>query len=111
MAYKEYDKETLTKVHEIELELLNEFVRICDKHNLTYFLVGGTLLGAVRHSGFIPWDDDIDVGMPRVDYDKFINIAKNELKNDYLLDSVETDKNYFLPFAKILKRNTLFIEY
>ena len=111
MAYIEYDKKTLSKLHEIQLELLDEFVRICDKHKLTYFLVGGTLLGAERHSGFIPWDDDIDVGMPRNDYDKFIKIAKDELKNDYLLESVETDKNYFLPFAKVIKKNTLFIEY
>ena len=110
MAFKEYDKETLTKLHNVELEILNEFVRICDKNKLTYFLVGGTLLGAVRHKGFIPWDDDIDVGMPRVDYDKFIKIAKNEFKKGFHLKSVETDNEYYLPYAKIMKKNTLFIE-
>ena len=82
MAYNEYDKKTLDKLHNVELELLNEFVRICDKNKLTYFLVGGSLLGAVRHSGFIPWDDDIDVGMPRKDYDKFLKIVTKELKDD-----------------------------
>ena len=110
MAYSEYDKKTLDKLHSVELELLNEFVRICDKNKLTYFLVGGTLLGAVRHSGFIPWDDDIDVGMPRSDYDKFIKIANDELKDDYHLRAVETCKDYYLPFAKIMKKNTLFVE-
>ena len=110
MAYNEYDKKTLDKLHNVELELLNEFVRICDKNKLTYFLVGGSLLGAVRHSGFIPWDDDIDVGMPRKDYDKFLKIVTKELKDDYFIRSVETNKDYYLPFAKIMKKNTLFVE-
>ena len=110
MAY-EYDKKTLDNLHKVEVELLDEFVRICNKNKLTYYLVGGTLLGAERHSGFIPWDDDIDVGMPRSDYDKFLKIAPKELKDDFYLKSVETNKDYYLPFAKIMKKNTLFIEY
>ena len=111
MKHDEYDKKTLDKLHSVEIEMLNEFVRICEKNNLEYFLVGGTLLGAVRHAGFIPWDDDIDVGMPRSDYDKFIKIAKDELKKDFYLKSMETIDDYYLPFAKIMKKNTLFIEY
>ena len=70
--HKEYDKKTLEQLHKIQLEILDEFIRICDKHNLEYYLVGGTLLGAIRHKGFIPWDDDIDVAMMRKDYDQFI---------------------------------------
>lgn len=110
MKCKSYDKETLKKLHQIELEILDEFVRICDKYNLEYFLTGGTMLGAMRHQGFIPWDDDIDIGMMRKDYDLFIKYAKTDLDKKYYLDCFETNKEYYLPFAKIRKNNTIFDE-
>ena len=110
MKYKSYDKKTLDKLHEVELEILDKFHKICKDNNLTYFLTGGTMLGAVRHSGFIPWDDDIDVGMPREDYDKFIKIAPKALGDKYVIDCFEYNKNYYLPFAKIKKNNTIFDE-
>ena len=65
MKCKEYDSKTLETLHSVELEIFDEFARICKKHKLEYFLTGGTMLGAVRHEGFIPWDDDIDIGMMR----------------------------------------------
>ena len=110
MKCKNYDQKTLDQIHEVELEIMDEFVRICQKHNLQYFLTGGTMLGAIRHKGFIPWDDDIDVGMTRKDYELFIKYAKEELDTKYFLDCHETNKEYYLPFAKIKKNNTIFDE-
>jgi lipopolysaccharide cholinephosphotransferase len=104
------DKKKLAKIHEVELEILNKFVAVCDKYRITYFLVGGTLLGAVRHKGFIPWDDDIDIGMPRNDYEKFAKIAKTELGNNFIYQSRKTYKSFWLEFAKIRKNNTHFFE-
>lgn len=102
--------EYLRKLQLTELEILNEIHRICIENNLTYFLVGGTLLGAVRHKGFIPWDDDLDVAMPRNDYNKFLKICENGLNQNYYLHCINTDKEYWLPFAKVRKKNTLFDE-
>ena len=110
MLYREYDNETLVKLRAVELEITDEISRICEKHNINWFLVGGSLLGAVRHKGFIPWDDDIDIGMMRKDYDLFIKYAQEELSNKYYLDCFETNKDYYLPFAKLRKNNTIFDE-
>ena len=77
--------EKVRLVQKKEVELLKIFSDICEKNNLTYYALGGTLLGAIRHGGFIPWDDDMDLGMPREDYDKFIKIADKELPEHILL--------------------------
>lgn len=95
---------------QIELELLDEFVRICNKYKLNYFLSGGSCLGAIRHSGFIPWDDDIDVSMPRDDYQRFIELAPIELNSQYVLQCYETEENCGLIFAKIRKKGTVYSE-
>lgn len=102
----------LRKVQIIETEILSKIDEICIKNNIEYFLIGGTLLGAIRHEGFIPWDDDIDIGMLRGDYDKFIELCKKEkvLGDNYYLQSYETDENYYLPFAKVRKNKTTFAE-
>lgn len=68
------------KVWQVQLDMVKIFIDICDKYKLKYFAAGGTLIGAIRHNGFIPWDDDIDLMMPREDYEKFIKVAKEELK-------------------------------
>ena len=75
---------TLDQVKKIELDILIKFARFCDKHNLTYYLAYGTLIGAVRHKGFIPWDDDIDIQMPRQDYNKLIDIFNDEKEDLHL---------------------------
>lgn len=96
----------LRRLQLAELEILDVFVRVCVKHGLRYYLVGGTLLGAVRHQGFIPWDDDIDVAMPREDYDRFADVAALELGPQYFYQCPETDPYYFLTYAKIRKNGT-----
>ncbi len=104
------DNDTLNKMHNIHLDILKEFIRICNKYELRYFLLGGSCLGAVRHKGFIPWDDDIDVGMPRDDYDKFMEVAVKELPEYYFLQNPDTEPDYPMCFAKIRDSRTTFIE-
>lgn len=104
------DQERLKKLHKHLVEILDEFVRICDKNNLEYFLYGGTLLGAVRHKGFIPWDDDLDVAMLRDDYEKFLEIAPYELKEKFIIDNYHTNKKCYLNFTKIRNKNTVFVQ-
>ncbi len=100
----------LKEVQKNQLHILIEFDRICKKHNLTYQLFSGTLLGAIRHGGVIPWDDDIDVCMLRKDYEKFIKVCGFELDSSYFLQTHETDPEYIMQFAKIRKNNSLFVE-
>lgn len=95
----------------IELEILIEVTRICRENNIEYFLDSGTALGAVRHKGFIPWDDDVDIGMTRASYDRFIDKAENQLGENYFLQTRQTDKNYPYSFAKVRKNGTAMIEW
>lgn len=100
-------KTTLRKLQLTQLEILKETTRICKKLNIKYFLTDGTLLGAVRHQGFIPWDDDLDIAIFRKDYDRFIKLAQNELSDKFFLQTWETDSHYPFPYAKILKNYTI----
>lgn len=104
------DKETLRKVQLTQLDIAKEIKRVCDKNGIKYNLDSGTLLGAVRHQGFIPWDDDLDVGMAREEYEKFLKACETDLSDDYMLQTWYTDPEYPLPFAKIRKKNTVYIE-
>lgn len=100
----------MTKLQQAEFELLKIFVKICEKHNLTYFLVCGTALGAEKYSGFIPWDDDVDVGLPREEYERFLEIAPYELPNWCFLQNYKTDTGFPFLFTKLRNSNTTYIE-
>ena len=106
MEEKEFDIEAL---HRVQYDILLEFDRVCRKYNLTYFLAYGTLLGALRGGGFIPWDDDIDTMMPYDDYEKLRDIPQSEWKDPYFLQHIDSDKQYRRCFAKLRNSNTTLV--
>jgi len=99
------------QAQKVMLEILRVFDTICKEHHLTYWLDHGTLLGAVRDGGFIPWDDDLDVTMPREDYEKFLKIAPSLLPESLFLQTKEKDPHYRMFFAKIRKRNSRMVDH
>ena len=102
----------LRRMQMIQLELLEEVDRICIKHHISYSVEGGTLLGTVRHKGFIPWDDDVDIAMLRSEYKKFCKICEKELdKEKYFFQNHDTDPEYRWGYAKVLKNGTSFVRY
>lgn len=96
----------LNHIQSRELLMLQEFIRICEKYNLTYYILGGTLLGAVRHNGFIPWDDDIDLGMPRQDFEKFQEIVSSEVTAPFYCENDKDTPDYKLDFHKFCDSET-----
>lgn len=107
---KEYDEATLKKVQQTEMEILRDFIKVCDENNLTWFGDAGSGIGAIRHKGFIPWDDDIDVMLPRKDFDKMMEVIKRDYSDKYSIANVETMKNYPLMTTRIMMKGTTFIE-
>ena len=91
----------LNQLHEIELVILKEIMRICKEYKITYYMGEGSLLGAIRHQGFIPWDDDIDVIMPRKDYELFLKIAPQVISKKFEIQHSTTIDNYWSPFIKV----------
>jgi len=94
---------SLPEIKQIQLSILKKVAAFCEKKEITYFLCGGTLLGAIRHQGYIPWDDDIDIMLPRPDYDRFLSEFKDE---NLILHHHKNTKNYRLPFIKLGDKRT-----
>lgn len=110
-AYIEQFKEQQLRTCQLkQLSILEEIDRICQKHQIPYWLDGGTLLGAVRHGGFIPWDDDIDIAMRKEDVERFVNIAPTELREGLFLQSPQSDPQVESPIIKIRDLNSFYIE-
>lgn len=103
-------KPTLREVQMTQLQILKDVVEVCDRNEIQYFLNFGTAIGAVRHSGFIPWDDDIDIGMARADYERFLTIAPKELDEKYCIQSLHSHPNSPYIFTKIRLNNTVYRE-
>ncbi len=103
------EQAVLRRVQLTELEIAKEVKRVCLESGIPYFLYRGTFLGAVRHQGFIPWDDDMDIGMLRRDYEDFRRVAPEKLEGCCFQDW-HTDQNYALPFGKVRRRGTVFVE-
>ena len=96
-------------VQDVQLYILKSLINLFKQENITYIAVGGTALGAVRHQGFIPWDDDIDIALPREDYERFLKL-KDRLPEDLFLQHFDTEKEYLLYYAKVRKNGTVFLE-
>ena len=97
-------------IHTILLDMIADLDALCRKHGLTYYLVGGTGLGAVRHQGFIPWDEDVDIGMPRADYDRVEKLLLEEYGDKYWVQCVTSSDRYDLNFMKFRKKGTRYVE-
>lgn len=106
----ELDGQTLKRLQQAELEILTEFDRVCRKNGIKYSLTGGTLLGAVRNGGFIPWDDDADVSMLREEYEKFKSVLERDLDHErFYFQDIEETPGYRWGYGKLRKRNTVFL--
>ncbi|MDE5678608.1 phosphorylcholine transferase LicD [Phocaeicola sp.] len=103
-------KTNIEKLHAVNIEIMKKIVDICDANGLLYYALGGTMLGAIRHKGFIPWDDDIDLGMPRKDYELFLQIAPELLGKSFKVTNYKTDSDYHYYITRVQDINTKVVE-
>ena len=105
---REYDDETLRRVQRLELMIMEDIMALCRRHDLICFAFAGSGIGALRHKGFIPWDDDIDVGLLRPDYEAFLRYAKEELGDKYIVMNVRENRNFPSMITRLMLRGTKF---
>lgn len=111
--YGKMDNENLTNIRRLqltELEILKKVITLCEKEDIKYYLLGGTFLGAIRHKGFIPWDDDIDIGMPRPDYDRFFDIAPKELEDNLEYKNYWKGNETTVYFSRVENRDVQIVD-
>ena len=108
MEGRQYTDEELEKLKKLELMILKEVNDICDKHNIEYYVYSGTALGAARHEGFIPWDDDIDIAVFRKDYEKLLKILDKELSPEFYLITMNKQEECFFSISKVCLKGTRF---
>ena len=106
MKYREYDDKTLKHLQKVLLMVLNDVKTVCEKNNINYYIYAGSGIGILRHGGFIPWDDDVDIIMFRKDFNKFSEIFETELGNKYTLRTPDNTDDYFLSFPKVILNGT-----
>ena len=105
-----YTQSLLQELHNELYDILSQIIGICKKYEIPYFAIGGTVIGAMYDHSILPWDDDIDIGMTRDNYDRFLEVAPNELGENFFLSTVETEQHTPFFYAKVRKNNTLFVE-
>ena len=101
----QYELSILRRLQLVELGILNDINRVCREYGIAYWLDSGSVLGACRHGGFIPWDDDIDLGMPRDDYERFLEVAPTALGARYCVTSSRTNPHQAALFSKVMRRS------
>lgn len=107
-----YEPQVLLRLQKTELDILKDFMSLCERHGLEYFGIAGTGIGAVRHQGFIPWDDDIDVAMPRESFDQFLKLVSKDkdMREKYYILNNKTDSSYPMMTTRLCRRGTVFQE-
>ena len=105
------DEDTLQHIKDVELMILKDFARICDENNIEYYLIYGTQIGAIRHQGFIPWDDDVDVILFRDDYEKFLKVMEENPSEKYTIFDSRYNDEYFFQFGRMSLNGTYWAEY
>lgn len=108
-TYKAYEPETLRRLQKVQTEILRDFISLCEKYDLDYFMLGGSGIGTVRHQGFIPWDDDIDVAMPRRHYEVLIDVVEQEMGDKYQILTPLKDERYACNVTHMQKKGTKFV--
>jgi lipopolysaccharide cholinephosphotransferase len=106
-----YDDETLKHLQQVDLKILKYFIEVCEEHDITYFMYGGSLIGAIRHQGYVPWDDDIDVIMFREDFEKLNKVFEKNIDEKYRFFNVLNEETYHYTWGRLTLKNTIFREW